>query len=68
MNEAVSAFDRALAIDKDQYLAYHEKGVALARLGRYEEAVAALSDAIALDGKKPETHYEKGRQNSTRAR
>ena len=50
-----------LGIDKEQDPAYHEKGVALARSGRYKDAVTAFSDAISLDNGKPETHYEKGR-------
>ena len=41
--------------------AYHYKGVALARHGQYEEAVASFDAAIRIKSDYPDALYEKGR-------
>jgi len=46
---ALSAYDRAIALDGEQWTAHFGRGTALARLGRGEEAVAAWKRALALD-------------------
>jgi len=47
--EAVEVLDRALALDRGNARALSKKGRALARLGRWQEAIAAGREAIAID-------------------
>lgn len=46
---ALSAYDRALALDETLWSAHFGRGTALARLGRGGEALAAWKRALALD-------------------
>lgn len=47
--EAVEVLDRALALDCRNATALSKKGAALARLGRWKEAIAVQLEAIAID-------------------
>ncbi|MDA0268046.1 MAG: tetratricopeptide repeat protein [Cyanobacteria bacterium] len=51
--EAIAAYDAALAIKPDKHEALNNKGIALGNLGRYEEAIAAYDAALAI---KPDDH------------
>jgi len=51
--EAIAAYDQALAIKPDTHEAFYNKGNALGSLGRYEEAIAAYDQALAI---KPDDH------------
>jgi tetratricopeptide (TPR) repeat protein len=59
-NHAISAFDRALEIDSRDYRAHHNRGVALADLGRSEEALAAYDRAIEFDERCAAAHANRG--------
>jgi len=58
--EAIAAYDRALAIKPDKDKAFNNKGTALRNLGRYEEAIAAYDQALAIKPDKHEAFYNKG--------
>jgi tetratricopeptide (TPR) repeat protein len=47
--QALIAYDRALALKPDFYGAWYSKGSALFELGRYKEALTAFDGALALD-------------------
>ncbi len=47
--EAMALWDRLLAIDPDNALAHHQKGLLFVRAGRIAEAVAALAASCAAD-------------------
>jgi tetratricopeptide (TPR) repeat protein len=51
--EAIAAYDAALAIQPDDHDALNGKGIALGNLGRYEEAIAAYDAALAIQ---PDDH------------
>ncbi len=51
LEEAVTSFDRAIAIKPEFAEAWDDRGIALCNLGRHEEAVTSFDRAIAL---KPE--------------
>lgn len=51
--EAIVAYDAAIAIKPDYHEALSIKGLVLFGLGRYEEAIAAYDAAIAI---KPDDH------------
>jgi tetratricopeptide (TPR) repeat protein len=42
--EEIATYDRALEIKPDKDVAFYNKGIALIRLGRYEEAIVAADD------------------------
>ncbi|HAA27766.1 MAG TPA: hypothetical protein DCE56_08970, partial [Cyanobacteria bacterium UBA8553] len=44
--EAMANYDKALAINPDDYSAWNNKGIALARVGQSEEAVASFDKAL----------------------
>ncbi|WP_008308549.1 tetratricopeptide repeat protein [Leptolyngbya sp. PCC 6406] len=58
--EAIAAYDAAIALKPDKREALNNKGVALGELGRYEEAIAAFDAAIALKPDKHEALNNKG--------
>ena len=58
--EAIQAFDRALAIDKLDATAWFMKGYVLGGLGRRDEAIQAYDRAIAIDGNDSITWTSKG--------
>jgi tetratricopeptide (TPR) repeat protein len=58
--EAITAYDAALAIKPDKHEALYNKGVVLSNLGRYEEAITAYDAALAIKPDKHEALYNKG--------
>lgn len=58
--EAIAAYDQALAIKPDKYEALNNKGNALGNLGRYEEAIAAYDQALFIKPDDHEVLYSKG--------
>ena len=48
LDEAIEAFDQALAINPDYHLALFNKGTALADLGKLDEAIEAFDQALAI--------------------
>jgi tetratricopeptide (TPR) repeat protein len=58
--EAIAAYDAALAIKPDKHEALYNKGVALGNLGRYKEAIAAFDAALAIQPDNHEALYNKG--------
>jgi tetratricopeptide (TPR) repeat protein len=58
--EAIAAYDQALAIKPDQHKALNNKGSALSYLGRYEEAIAAYDQALAIKPDQDEALNNKG--------
>ncbi len=53
--------ERALKIDAGAAEALHERGVALRRLGRVEDAIAAFAEAAELDAENPWPWFDLGR-------
>ena len=53
---AIAAFDEALVLAPDFYLAHLNRGIALAGLGRNDEAETAIMQAIELNPRYPEGH------------
>ena len=58
--EALAAYDRALALRPDDPTAHMNRGVALEDLGRHEEALAAHDRALALRPDYPNAHMNRG--------
>jgi len=48
-SQALNAFDHAIRLDSNSALAYHNKGMVLTELGRFNEAISALNNAIRLE-------------------
>ena len=48
VEEAIKAYDKAIEINPDDYKAWYNKGVALNKLGRHEEAINAVNKATEL--------------------
>ena len=46
--DAITSYDRAIAIDPDHADAYEDRGVALKELNRIDEAINSYNRAIAL--------------------
>lgn len=57
--EAIAAYEAAIAINPDKHEAFYNKGVALSALGRKEEAIAAYDAALAIVPHDASTHYNK---------
>jgi tetratricopeptide (TPR) repeat protein len=57
---ALPALERALAIDGTQSAAYTEKGYALRRLGRTDEAIAAFNRSISINSEEYVAPFELG--------
>jgi tetratricopeptide (TPR) repeat protein len=47
--EAITSYDKALAIKPDFHEAWHNRGVALTGLERYEEAITSYNEAISIE-------------------
>jgi len=60
--EALAAFDKALALKPDNAFAWNNRGSTLRNLGRYEEALAAFDKALAL---KPDNAFAWNNRGST---
>jgi tetratricopeptide (TPR) repeat protein len=58
--EAIAAYDQALAINPNLDEAFYKKGNALINLSRYEEAIAAYDQALAINPNLDEAFYNKG--------
>ncbi|MBW4459592.1 MAG: tetratricopeptide repeat protein [Nodosilinea sp. WJT8-NPBG4] len=58
--EAIAAYDQALAIKPDKHEALYNKGYSLSVLGRYEEAIAAYDQTLAIKPNLHEALYNKG--------
>jgi tetratricopeptide (TPR) repeat protein len=58
--EALAAFDQAVALDPSYARAHYNRGHALHNLGRHEEALAAADRAIALDPNLAAAHNNRG--------
>jgi tetratricopeptide (TPR) repeat protein len=58
--QALTALDRAIAIDDAQPVAYTEKGYAQRRLGQLDQATASFEKAISLDAEDYISPYELG--------
>jgi formylglycine-generating enzyme len=54
--KALAKYDEAIKKDAKYDVAYNNRGLALQKLGRHDDAVAAFTAAIALDAKKPAFH------------
>ncbi|MDD2754504.1 MAG: tetratricopeptide repeat protein [Methanothrix sp.] len=59
-NEAIKAFDKAIAFDSTYAWAFERKGAALRDLSLYEDSIAALNKALEIDPKNAWTHVELG--------
>ena len=58
--EAVKTFDKTLLIDKNYAEVYFYKGLALADLGRHDDAITAYNKNIDLDSGNTDAYYHKG--------
>ena len=58
--ESVKTFDKTLLIDKNYAGVYFHKGLALAELGRHDDAILAFNKDIDLDAGNTEAFYRKG--------
>jgi predicted O-linked N-acetylglucosamine transferase (SPINDLY family) len=58
--EALTCFDRALALEPDYAAACNNRGVALQELGRLEDAVASYDRALALKPDHASAHNNRG--------
>lgn len=57
LEAAVESYDRALGINPENAAVYNWRGYALYRMGRYDEAIASLHNAIRLGPEVAEHHY-----------
>jgi tetratricopeptide (TPR) repeat protein len=60
MSRALGSYERSLALDPHQAYAQYEYGALLGKLGRPEEAEAALRRAVEIDPELGEAHYALG--------
>ena len=60
LEEAIAAFDQAVAIKPDDHDTLYNKGIALGKLERYVEAIASYDQVIAIKPDKYEPFYNKG--------
>jgi tetratricopeptide (TPR) repeat protein len=58
--DALAAYDQALALDPRRVPAHMGRGVALLALGRFEDALAAYDQALALDPRYALAHMSRG--------
>jgi tetratricopeptide (TPR) repeat protein len=49
MEDAIKAYDQAIALDSQFAAAWSNKGVALSNLDKYDEAIEAYDRALAID-------------------
>jgi tetratricopeptide (TPR) repeat protein len=59
-DEALAAYNRALAIDPDNANVVHNSGITLREMGRLDEALAMHAHALTLDPESAEIHSSKG--------
>lgn len=48
-NKAIETFDKAIAINPDEKVAWYNKGIAYDKLGEYEKSIEAYNGAITID-------------------
>ncbi|MEM1169634.1 MAG: tetratricopeptide repeat protein [Cyanobacteria bacterium P01_H01_bin.35] len=60
LEEAISAYDKALEIKPDDDAAWYNKGIALKNLGRYEQAISAYDKALEFKPDDDVAWYNKG--------
>jgi tetratricopeptide (TPR) repeat protein len=58
--EAIAAYEKAIAIKPDSYDAWRHVGIALSELKRYKEAMAAYDRAIAIKPDNAEAWRDRG--------
>nr|CAD5986168.1 TPR repeat-containing protein slr0751 [Planktothrix pseudagardhii] len=58
--EALMAYDKALEIQKKDYLVWYNRGNALYNLGRYQDAIASYDEAIYQQMNHAESWYSRG--------
>ena len=58
--EAVSCLDRALSLNPNLERAWSHKGIALSKLGNYDEALEYYDQAIKINPNRSDTWYNKG--------
>jgi tetratricopeptide (TPR) repeat protein/tRNA A-37 threonylcarbamoyl transferase component Bud32 len=61
LHDAIACADRALAIDPTAPASLYHKGMALAKLGAWTEAIEWMERAVAANPEHYETHYALGR-------
>jgi tetratricopeptide (TPR) repeat protein len=59
-NESIAYFDKALAINPEDFHALYSKGAALLALGKYNESIAYFDKALAINPKDFYALYSKG--------
>ncbi|MGB6533116.1 MAG: tetratricopeptide repeat protein [Candidatus Nitrosopolaris sp.] len=59
-NESIAYFDKALAINPEDFHALYSKGAALLALGKYNECIAYFDKALAINPKDFYALYNKG--------
>ena len=60
LHEALTSFDKALAIKPDYAEALIDRGATLHNLQRFEEALASVDKALAVKPDHPEALYDRG--------
>ncbi|MDP2600163.1 MAG: tetratricopeptide repeat protein [Deltaproteobacteria bacterium] len=58
--EALAAYDKAIAIDPNYAYAHNNRGNVLEKLGRDQEALASFDKALAIDLNEAFAHYNRG--------
>ncbi|NJK41324.1 MAG: tetratricopeptide repeat protein [Acaryochloridaceae cyanobacterium SU_2_1] len=56
---AISSFDKALQFKPDNYLAWYNRGVALAKLGHHDEAISSYDKALNFKPDQDQAFYNK---------
>ncbi len=59
-NDAVKAYDKAIAMSSTNYKAWYGKGTALAKLGKIDEAIAAYDNVLTIHPRNHEVLMAKG--------
>lgn len=57
---AILDYDKAIALDKNYFKAYHNRGLALHNLKRYDEAIQSFNEAIRLDAHPAMSYTSRG--------
>ncbi len=60
IGNALTAYDRAIAINPDFAVSHNGRGAVLQAAGQFEDALAAFDRAITLDPVYPDAHYYRG--------
>ncbi|MEH1779120.1 MAG: tetratricopeptide repeat protein, partial [Nostoc sp.] len=57
---AIASYDQALKFQPDKDEAWYNRGIALRKLGRFEEAIASYDQALKFQPDKDEAWYNRG--------